>query len=104
MVIQMRWFTGAANTQDKLYAGANQLLNEAFSSIRVIHAYNLQDYVQRTYGVVLATANTMGGQQAHIGGLSMGFAFFVLFAMYAMIIYFGGWEVSCASRALARGC
>ena len=34
---------------DKLFAGANQAVSDAFSSIRVIHAYNLRGSV-RGYG------------------------------------------------------
>jgi ATP-binding cassette subfamily B (MDR/TAP) protein 1 len=31
---------------DKMFAGANQAVSDAFSSIRVIHAYNLKGQVR----------------------------------------------------------
>ncbi|KAL6762783.1 MDR-like ABC transporter [Haematococcus lacustris] len=92
-VIQMRWSTGAATTSDKLYAAANQLISEAFSAIRVVHAYNLQPFITSEYDKVLAQAHWVNTRQAHLGGLAMGFSFFCVFALYGLIIWFGGWEV-----------
>jgi hypothetical protein len=41
-------------------------------------------------GAQAATRPTLN-RQAHIGGIGMGFSFAVMFAMYAIIIAFGGW-------------
>jgi hypothetical protein len=38
-----------------------------------------------------AKATQTASRQSHMGGLSMGFAFFSMFALYGLIIYFGGW-------------
>lgn len=53
VITRMRFMTGAANKSDKLYQRANQLMTEAFSSIRVVHAYNLQPYMYSSYGQTL---------------------------------------------------
>ena len=49
MVIHLKFHTGFTSDADKLYAGANQMVTEAFSSIRVIHAYNLQGFIAGSY-------------------------------------------------------
>ncbi len=52
-VLQMRWAAGSSASSDNLYAGANQYVGEAFSSIRVIQAYNLAPYISGMYGKML---------------------------------------------------
>lgn len=52
-VAQMNWMMGNSVETDKLYQSANQLMTEAFSSIRVVHAYNLQSYIYSNYAVTL---------------------------------------------------
>ncbi len=37
------------------YQGANQYITEAFASIRVIQAYNLQGYISHKYAVMLVS-------------------------------------------------
>uniref|UniRef100_A0A7S0R4U3 ATP-binding cassette transporter n=1 Tax=Chlamydomonas leiostraca TaxID=1034604 RepID=A0A7S0R4U3_9CHLO len=93
-IAQMNWAMGNANKSDKLYQAANQLMSEAFSSIRVVHAYNLQPYIFHTYSTVLDSASKTLIRGAHTGGLVMAYSFFSIFAMYSLIIYFGGWEIS----------
>lgn len=56
MVIHLKFHTGFSSDADKLYAGANQMVTEAFSSIRVIHAYNLQSFVSGSYGKMIVSA------------------------------------------------
>lgn len=41
-IYQMKFTMGAQAEVDKLYAGSNQAVTEGLSSIRVLHAYNLQ--------------------------------------------------------------
>jgi hypothetical protein len=48
--------------------------------------------VRNTFSDALQSKATQtASRQSHMGGISMGFAFFVMFAMYGLIIYFGGW-------------
>jgi len=94
MFIQMKMFTGATSKSDKIYAGANQAISEAFGSIRVIMAYNLQGYMSRLYRSKLDGADKEMMKQAWMAGLAMGYAMFTMFAMYGLIIYFGGQELS----------
>lgn len=53
--LQIQWATGASNASDDLYAGANQYISEAFTSIRVIHAFNLQSYIVGQYNAMLVS-------------------------------------------------
>ncbi|GIL71759.1 hypothetical protein Vretimale_808 [Volvox reticuliferus] len=93
MLIHLKFHTGFSSDADKLYAGANQMVTEAFSSIRVIHAYNLQSFVSRTYGKMIDQANRMLVRQSNVSGISFAYSNFVMFAMYSLIIYFMGQEI-----------
>ncbi|GLI63941.1 hypothetical protein VaNZ11_007082 [Volvox africanus] len=93
MLIHLKFHTGFSSDADKLYAGANQMVTEAFSSIRVIHAYNLQSFVSGTYGKMIAQANRMLVRQSNVSGISFAYSNFVMFAMYSLIIYFMGQEL-----------
>ncbi|KXZ51733.1 hypothetical protein GPECTOR_11g18 [Gonium pectorale] len=92
-VIHLKFHTGFTSDADKLYAGANQMVTEAFASIRVIHAYNLQGFVTSTYDKMIATANRMLVRQSNVAGISFAYSNFVMFAMYALIIFFMGHEI-----------
>ncbi|GIL45935.1 hypothetical protein Vafri_3054 [Volvox africanus] len=93
MFIHLKFHTGFSSDADKLYAGANQMVTEAFSSIRVIHAYNLQSFVSGTYGKMIEQANRMLVRQSNVSGISFAYSNFVMFAMYSLIIYFMGQEL-----------
>jgi hypothetical protein len=47
-IIHYKNMAGQAEAGAKLYAGANQAVSDAFSSIRVIHSYSLKQEVSRT--------------------------------------------------------
>ncbi|KAG2490598.1 hypothetical protein HYH03_010991 [Edaphochlamys debaryana] len=93
MLIHLKFHTGFTSDANKLYANANQMVTEAFSSIRVIHAYNLQDFVSGTYARMLASANSSIVRQSNVAGIAFGYSTFTMFAMYALIIYFMGQEI-----------
>lgn len=59
---------------DKLFAGANQAVSDAFSSIRVIHAYNLKGQVSELYLRLVSSATKTMERQAHITGAMMGYS------------------------------
>ncbi len=61
MVIHLKFHTGFTSDADKLYAGANQMVTEAFSSIRVIHAYNLQDFIATQYERMIVSDHPRAG-------------------------------------------
>lgn len=48
-VIYYQSITGAENDNQTLFGVANQTVADAFSSVRTIHAYNLQDRVSDLY-------------------------------------------------------
>ncbi|KAG2428639.1 hypothetical protein HXX76_011345 [Chlamydomonas incerta] len=94
MVIHLKFHTGFSSDADKLYAGANQMVTEAFSSIRVIHAYNLQGFIAGQYEKMISHANGLLVRQSNVSGLSFAYSNFVMFGMYSLIIYFMGQEIN----------
>eukprot|EP00198_Chlamydomonas_reinhardtii_P007814 XP_001697151.1 MDR-like ABC transporter [Chlamydomonas reinhardtii] len=94
MVIHLKFHTGFTSDADKLYAGANQMVTEAFSSIRVIHAYNLQGFIAGSYEKMISHANGLLVRQSNVSGLSFAYSNFVMFGMYCLIIYFMGQEIN----------
>ncbi|KXZ43925.1 hypothetical protein GPECTOR_77g22 [Gonium pectorale] len=93
-IIHLKFHTGFTSNADKLYAGANQTVTEAFASIRVIHAYNLQGFVCGIYETMILNANRFLVRQSNLSGLAYGYSQFMMFAMYSLIIYFMGEEIS----------
>lgn len=92
-IIYYKTITGFESGSGTLYAKANQAVSDAFSSIRVVQAYNLQSYVCRLYQKLLGSADeTMGKRSLVVGGL-MSYSQFSTFAVYGLIIWFGGLEV-----------
>lgn len=91
---QMQLMMSLGGSSDKLYSTANQAVAEAVSSIRVIQAYNLQPHVSATYSKLLHSANVTNRKTAVVGGASMGYSQFIMFAMYGFITWFGGLELS----------
>ncbi|KAF8060513.1 ABCB6 [Scenedesmus sp. PABB004] len=89
--IHIRLTFGLSSSSDKLYATANQAVQEAVASIR---AYNMQPQVSGTYRHLLHAANVANRKTSAIGGASMGYSQFVMFAMYGLITWFGGYELS----------
>lgn len=59
-----------------------------------VQAYNLQSQVSATYAQTLHGANVTNRKTSMIGGLSMAYSQFIMFAMYALITFFGGVEMS----------
>eukprot|EP00198_Chlamydomonas_reinhardtii_P007903 XP_001697240.1 MDR-like ABC transporter [Chlamydomonas reinhardtii] len=94
MVIHLKFHTGFTSDADKLYAGANQMVTEAFSSIRVIHAYNLQGFIAGSYEKMISHANGLLVRQSNVSGLSFAYSNFIMFGMYSLIIYFMGQEIN----------
>jgi hypothetical protein len=59
-----------------------------------MQAYNLQPHVSATYTKLLHSANATNRKTAVIGGASMAYSQFIMFAMYGLITWFGGLELS----------
>lgn len=54
-VLYYKFSTGFSSDSDKLYAGANQTVSDAFSSVRVVQAYCLNGRVVGLYDRMLET-------------------------------------------------
>jgi len=101
-IIYYKFTTGFSSNADKLYAGANQAVTDAFSSIRVVQAYGLGPRVGGLYARMLVTANATMVRHSHVTGLAMGYSNFCIFGMYAIIIIFGAVEVRDGRRRTRR--
>jgi hypothetical protein len=66
--------------------------------VHCVQAYNLEQHVLRIYQGLLHGTNVSSRKGALIGGLGLGYSMFVMFAMYSLVTWFGGLEVtSCRS-------
>jgi ATP-binding cassette subfamily B (MDR/TAP) protein 1 len=72
---------------------ANGIAADAFSSVRVVHAYGLEPFVCAQYGDAYAPAAASARRAAAAMGASWGLAQAVQWAVFAAIILFGGDEV-----------
>lgn len=84
---------GQESGNEKLYSKANQAVSDAFSSIRTIHAYNLNGYVVTLYERMTLGFNRQMIWQSQKTGLLLGYSQFSLFSVYCLIIWFGGIEI-----------
>lgn len=84
---------GANAASHELYAGANKTATEALSSMRVIHSYNLQEYISNMYSADISAIIEAAKRKAGVSGLAFGYSQFMQFGMYSLIIYFAGHEV-----------
>lgn len=100
-VIYYKSITGAESGFSKLYNKGNQAVTDAFGSIRVIHAYVLQEKICDLYHRLTADADKIQFRRSHMTGLLMGYSQFSTFAVYGLIIWFGGLEVD-SGRASFR--
>eukprot|EP00879_Flechtneria_rotunda_P003779 GHRR01004019.1.p1 GENE.GHRR01004019.1~~GHRR01004019.1.p1 ORF type:complete len:1293 (+),score=472.26 GHRR01004019.1:779-4657(+) len=82
------------SSSDNLYSTANNAVAEAVSNIRVIQAYTMQGRVIVAYKKLLHEANNTNCRVSLISAAAMGYSQFVMFAMYGLITWFGGLEVS----------
>ncbi|GFH13375.1 uncharacterized protein HaLaN_09249 [Haematococcus lacustris] len=93
-IIYYRTITGNDSGSSMKFAKANQAVSDAFSSVRVVQAYNLQGQVLALYTDLVAGVTSSMRMQSHYTGALMGYSQFSIFAVYGLIIYFGGVEVS----------
>ena len=84
---------GATVGADTLYAGANQAASESISAVRVVQSYNLQSNVIQRYVHTMEETNKQVSKRALAIGFAAGFAAFMMFATYALVIFFGGHEI-----------
>jgi ABC-type multidrug transport system fused ATPase/permease subunit len=89
-VLYYRNITGGNANASSHASGANQAVSDAFSSVRVIQAYNLQDYMIELYRRKTEVGNAAARKQAHVLGALMGYSQLSIFAVYGLIIWFGG--------------
>lgn len=91
-IVQTRFQMGLTSSSESTYSKANQAVTEAFSSIRVVQAYNLQVEVQGLYGRQLATAAPGLTRTAHLTGIALGYSQAAMFFVNALVVWFGGQE------------
>ncbi|KAG1679148.1 hypothetical protein FOA52_000503 [Chlamydomonas sp. UWO 241] len=93
-IIHYRNMAGMETGTDKLYAPANQAVSDAFSSIRVVHAYGLRQQIVELYANKVVGTKKVIFRQSHLAGATSGYSEFCMFAIYGLIIWFGGVDVN----------
>ncbi|GFH06183.1 uncharacterized protein HaLaN_00773, partial [Haematococcus lacustris] len=93
-IIYYRTITEKDSGSSMKVAKANQAVSDAFSSVRVVQAYNLQGQIVALYTELVAGVTNSMRMQSHYTGALMGYSQLSFFAVYGIIIYFGGVQVS----------
>ncbi|KAL6755759.1 MDR-like ABC transporter [Haematococcus lacustris] len=93
-IIYYRTITENDSGSSMKVAKANQAVSDAFSSVRVVQAYNLQGQIVALYTELVAGVTNSMRMQSHYTGALMGYSQLSFFAVYGIIIYFGGVQVS----------
>jgi hypothetical protein len=91
-----RFAVSAQTEVDQMYAGSNATVTESLSSIRVIHAYNLQEHVCGTYSQAIGRVSKQITRMSNVAGIANGYSNLIMFGMYSLIIWFGAQEIKCA--------
>jgi ATP-binding cassette subfamily B (MDR/TAP) protein 1 len=77
----------AAKPQSASSPGA--LISTAFTNIRTIHAFSMQDYVVDKYADITLERSKAREQKGVYGGLGFGGSNFVIFSIYALLFWYG---------------
>jgi ATP-binding cassette subfamily B (MDR/TAP) protein 1 len=82
-----------ASKAAKSIGRSNAIASDAFSSVRVVHAYGLEEFVSETYARAYAPAAASARRAALAMGASWGLAQCLQWMIFAALIVFGGDEV-----------
>ncbi len=72
---------------NKLYDQANQVASEAFSSIRVVAAFTLEQHILKLYRGLLAAPSKACRRSAWTSGLGFGIGQGSIFFVYALVFW-----------------
>jgi ATP-binding cassette subfamily B (MDR/TAP) protein 1 len=67
--------------------GIEHPTKSGFAVVLTVQAYNLQTHVTGNYAKVLHQANVTNRKTAVVGGISLAYSQFVMFAMYSLITW-----------------
>ena len=91
--LEMAAAAGYAKADDTLMAEANQVLSESIGGIRTVTSFNSRKRIVKLYKKLLAGPKQLGVKKGVVGGLSFGISQGILFTMYSLAIYVGGWLI-----------
>ena len=91
--VEVKYQMGATAGTEELAANANQAASESISAVRVVQSYNLQTNVIQRYVHTMEETNKQVSKKALAIGFAAGFAAFMMFSTYALVIFFGGHEI-----------
>ena len=92
--VQTKLMLNFSSKEEETFAAANQTASEAFTSIRTVAAFNMEDQVAALYEDALRQPTAESRKRANWAGLGFGFSQFVLFGIYALAFWYMGLEVS----------
>lgn len=91
--LEMAMASGYAKADDSLMAEANQLLSESIGGIRTVTSFNSRQRIVGFYTALLAGPKRLAVKKGVVGGLGFGISQGILFTMYSLAIYVGGWLI-----------
>ena len=100
--LQAKIGTGFVEGASKETADADQIATEAFRSIRVVQAFNLQDSVEALWEDFSAADARGKAKRAHVTGIGFGFSQFAMFAIYSLAFWYGGKKVQSGDLTLEQ--
>lgn len=94
VMIQTKLILGHVNNETETFATANQTASEAFSSIRTVAAFCMEDKVADLYKEQLREPTKSARQRILFAGIGFGFTQLTIFAIFSVAFWYAGLEVS----------
>eukprot|EP01089_Gocevia_fonbrunei_P020769 TRINITY_DN7812_c0_g1_i1.p1 TRINITY_DN7812_c0_g1~~TRINITY_DN7812_c0_g1_i1.p1 ORF type:complete len:652 (+),score=140.25 TRINITY_DN7812_c0_g1_i1:78-2033(+) len=88
--LEAAFLTRASKSGQKAYSFSLSIAEESFAAFRTVISFVLEDTLAETYVQTLLKPYKLGVKKAHMQGAGIGFAYFAIFAVYAMGFWYGG--------------
>ena len=93
-VLHVHLVVSHVSKEEETFALANQAASEAFSAIRTICAFNMQDQMAELYKRNLEKPTSESRKRAWWAGLGFAFAQFIMYGLYSIAFWYMGLEIS----------
>jgi ATP-binding cassette subfamily B (MDR/TAP) protein 1 len=93
-ILHVHLVVSHVSKEEETFARANQTASEAFSAIRTISAFNMQDQMAELYRKNLEKPTAESRKRAWWAGLGFAFAQFIMYGLYSVAFWYMGLEIS----------
>ncbi|KAL6069058.1 ABC transporter B family member 15 [Balamuthia mandrillaris] len=88
--LQAVFLKRSSKSGQKAFALSTNIAEESLAGFRTVTSFVMENSIVATYDKSLEKPTKLGIQRAHLMGLGVGFAFFNIFATYALGFWYGG--------------